>query len=427
MKYKIIFLLFSVIFLFLSFVSAITIEENTQFQTTGTNTTFIFGNNLTFELVEVHANYFKLDNNTISAAPSVGSVNITILNFTDDYKKWNETPSNTSTTRYIIGGFASNTEVQIRVNNVNWNSYTSNSTGYIDFNYSGYSTMQFEASKIECGNGICEEGETCSSCPSDCGACPSSSSGGGGGGSSTVTKFVNIDIKEEGKEAKVILRAKEKAKFVYSGVYHTITPTQIGKDYITIEVASIVKTATLKINESEEFNLDTDNYYDVYVKLDNIINNKAYLTIKKIREQILPTATLPKVEKGGTVEVPEEILLQIKPEEVTEEIEKLAPPKLLGIIKNKLSLIKNMLRKTPSKVYVFALIIVAISSLMIFSFKAIESRKIPDNITYNSVLYNYMQRAIKKGFDKKIITETAIRGGWKKGTIDRMFKKIKKL
>lgn len=41
-----------------------------------------------------------------------------------------------------------------------------------------------------CGDGICNGGETCSTCSADCGSCPSTggSGGGGGGGSSTTKK-----------------------------------------------------------------------------------------------------------------------------------------------------------------------------------------------------------------------------------------------
>ncbi len=36
-----------------------------------------------------------------------------------------------------------------------------------------------------CGDGVCSSSEDCSTCPDDCGECPSSSSGGGSGGSSS--------------------------------------------------------------------------------------------------------------------------------------------------------------------------------------------------------------------------------------------------
>lgn len=38
-----------------------------------------------------------------------------------------------------------------------------------------------------CGNGSCSSSETCSSCPANCGTCPSSGGGGGGGGGGSYT------------------------------------------------------------------------------------------------------------------------------------------------------------------------------------------------------------------------------------------------
>ena len=64
------------------------------------------------------------------------------------YKKWLEKSPlllasasgdmQKTSTRYIVGNFAPDTQIMIRVNNSFWNAYTSNSSGYIDFVYDGY-------------------------------------------------------------------------------------------------------------------------------------------------------------------------------------------------------------------------------------------------------------------------------------------------
>ena len=64
------------------------------------------------------------------------------------YKRWLEKSplisasasddKNKTSTRYIIGDFAPDTQIMIRVNNSFWNAYTSNSSGYIEFVYDGH-------------------------------------------------------------------------------------------------------------------------------------------------------------------------------------------------------------------------------------------------------------------------------------------------
>jgi hypothetical protein len=62
------------------------------------------------------------------------------------YKKWMEKSpllpasddKQKTSTRYMVGNFAPDTQIMIRVNSSFWNAYTSNSSGYIDFVYDGY-------------------------------------------------------------------------------------------------------------------------------------------------------------------------------------------------------------------------------------------------------------------------------------------------
>ena len=93
-----------------------------------------------------------LDTYEMNVIPSSNHVNISAFN--DDfnsnqtYKKWSEIslPALPVATRYMIGGFAPNTQIAIKVNDSFWNAYTSNSSGYITFLYNGpYSLKQFEA------------------------------------------------------------------------------------------------------------------------------------------------------------------------------------------------------------------------------------------------------------------------------------------
>jgi len=78
--------------------------------------------------------------------------------------------------------------------------------GTIIFNVSHFTTYSISEGPY-CGDGACNDGETCSTCSSDCGTCPSPDSGSGGGVSSwrrapEVIENTTIEEETEKKEIK---------------------------------------------------------------------------------------------------------------------------------------------------------------------------------------------------------------------------------
>jgi hypothetical protein len=73
---------------------------------------------------------------------------------------------------------------------------TQNSTGdYFEFNvtsFSGFSIKQLEY----CGDATCNNGESCSTCVVDCGACDDDDDDGSGGGGSTTITLSNVSVNE---------------------------------------------------------------------------------------------------------------------------------------------------------------------------------------------------------------------------------------
>jgi peptidoglycan/xylan/chitin deacetylase (PgdA/CDA1 family) len=76
--------------------------------------------------------------------PSFGQINVTILDWSSYYKRWNESGSTSS--YHIIGDFPIDTSVRIKINGTIWKEFITNSSGYIAFNYDeGYNDQEFEA------------------------------------------------------------------------------------------------------------------------------------------------------------------------------------------------------------------------------------------------------------------------------------------
>jgi len=84
---------------------------NSSLHPSETNTTFIFESEFSFSSIQVNPTSIELDGNGISINVSSGDLNVTILNLTTSYKRFNETASNSSAESYHnIGNFAVGTK-----------------------------------------------------------------------------------------------------------------------------------------------------------------------------------------------------------------------------------------------------------------------------------------------------------------------------
>ncbi len=149
-------------------------------------------------------------------------------------------------------------------------------------------------------------------------AVTAATSGGGGTVSST-------SITEQGTS--IILRKGYIKTFILDKAYHTIKGVEIGTDYAILRVTSTPVTLTLKLLESKSFDFDNDGYYDLYIKLDEIKNSKAYLTLKHIHESTTAEAEEEEEPEEVPEEEPEEVPEEPPEEEVLPEEEEIPPAK----------------------------------------------------------------------------------------------------
>ena len=129
-------------------------------------------------------------------------------------------------------------------------------------------------------------------------ASPSSSGGGGGGGAGTTAVTTTTAQTYQATETQIEkgytteLKKDDKLKFETRNVesgnldLHTVTISSIGSNSVNLIITSDPINLTLVIGESRNLNLSSANYYDLFVKLENIISSKANITIKSIKEEI---------------------------------------------------------------------------------------------------------------------------------------------
>ncbi|MEK6893485.1 MAG: S8 family serine peptidase [Nanoarchaeota archaeon] len=73
---------------------------------------------------------------------------------------------------------------------------------------------------------------------------------------------------------------------------HSIIINNIGNNSVNLTIMSEPITLILLVNQSKKINLTSPEYYDLFIKLEEIKNNKANLTIKNIKELINATQLL---------------------------------------------------------------------------------------------------------------------------------------
>ena len=130
-------------------------------------------------------------------------------------------------------------------------------------------------------------------------------SGGGGGGG--ITGKTIYEIKDENILSGIIqiLKDGEKVKFntIQKRPYgqiksegHSLEIVDLQLDKVTIIIYPESVMITLKIGEGKKLDLDSDDFYDLYVRLEKIENNKAHIYIKSIYENVTDITPLSETE-----------------------------------------------------------------------------------------------------------------------------------
>ena len=115
---------------------------------------------------------------------------------------------------------------------------------------------------------------------------------GTGGGSSSGSSFWSntynfndVEFSDNGKITQE-LSVKNRIRLKFNNETHYIGIVDINGSSITLNVSSISQQAVLNVNDEKKFEINGDNYYDILVKLNSVMNNKANVTIVSIHETI---------------------------------------------------------------------------------------------------------------------------------------------
>ncbi|MBI2630158.1 hypothetical protein HYW76_03575 [Candidatus Pacearchaeota archaeon] len=144
--------------------------------------------------------------------------------------------------------------------------------------------------------------------PGVSGSAPSSSStttASGGGGSAVsfwATTYVPIDSQFVSGYTQTLAKAS-RVKIKVSSEDHYVGVVSLTNTSATINISSTPQQAVFNIGEEKKFDVDSNNYYDISVKLNSISLSKANLTIKTINE-LMPQSPATPAETPETPSTP---------------------------------------------------------------------------------------------------------------------------
>jgi hypothetical protein len=129
---------------------------------------------------------------------------------------------------------------------------------------------------------------------------------GGGGGSETFWLNTHIITNEQFSEGFTkSLEARQRVQVQVNNEDHYVGVKELTETSATIEILGDPIEIKLNVEEDVKVDVTNDGYYDIYVKLNSIVDNKANVLVKKLHEKISE-------EVKGPVETTEEIITDDK-------------------------------------------------------------------------------------------------------------------
>ncbi len=127
----------------------------------------------------------------------------------------------------------------------------------------------------------------------------SSGGGGGGGGGSSGASTYSPSQEQISRGYTQELKKEDKIKFEIfdeKAVQHSLTIEGVTESFVNITIRSDPINIILGVGQSIKLNLTSSLYYNLYIKLENITNGRAGLTIQTINEPILQNKVVSKEE-----------------------------------------------------------------------------------------------------------------------------------